>query len=132
MERQAPPRLKSAICFLLAAMIVAGLWQGTRPHLFHTAVSPYKAYRIEYYEASFLQGLIHPDFKMPGFVRLSRIQPNTLIGESKVVDLWMNGELYWYTEDPMNKVRVGRDVVFENVPPECAGCPPLPDSAVMP
>ncbi|WP_404821593.1 hypothetical protein [Paracidovorax oryzae] len=69
---------------------------------------------------------------MPAFVRLYRIQPNALIGESKVVDLWMNGELYWYTEDPMNKVRVGRDVVFENVPPECAGCPPLPDSAVMP
>ncbi|MFD2301505.1 hypothetical protein QRO11_18475 [Paracidovorax citrulli] len=40
-------------------------------------------------------------------MRLSRIQPKALIGESKVVDLWMNGELYWYTEDPMNKVRVG-------------------------
>lgn len=125
-------RLENAVCLLLAATIVAGLWQGTRPHLFHTAVSPYKAYQIEYYEASFLQGLLHRDFKMPAFVRLYRVQPDTLIGESKVVDLWMNGELYWYTEDPMNKVRVGRDVVFENVPSECAGCPPLPDSAVMP
>ncbi|AVS92005.1 hypothetical protein C8246_09725 [Paracidovorax avenae] len=113
-------------------MIVAGLWQGTRPRLFHTSVSPHKVYQIEYYEASFVQGLIHHDFKMPGFVRLYRIQPNALIGESTVVDLWMNGELYWYTEDRMNKVRVGRDVIFENVPSECAGCPPLPDSAVMP
>ncbi|AVT12069.1 hypothetical protein C8235_03645 [Paracidovorax avenae] len=50
MDRQATRHLKSAICFLLAAMIVAGLWQGTRPHLFHTSVSPYKTYRIEYYE----------------------------------------------------------------------------------
>ncbi len=124
--------LRNSFLILFIATIAVGLWQGTRPHLFHTSVSPYKTYRIEYYEASFLQGLLHRDFKMPAFVRLYRIQPNALIGESKVVDLWMNGELYWYTEDPMNKVRVGRDVVFENVPSECAGCAPLPDSAVMP
>lgn len=124
--------LRNSFLILFIATIAVGLWHGTRPHLFHTAVSPYKAYRIEYYEASFLQGLLHRDFKMPAFVRLYRVQPDTLIGESKVVDLWMNGELYWYTEDPMNKVRVGRDVVFENVPSECADCPPLPDSAVMP
>ncbi|WP_019700083.1 hypothetical protein [Acidovorax avenae] len=55
-----------------------------------------------------------------------------MLGESAVVDLWINGQLYWYLNPPMNKVRVGRDVVFENIPPECTGCPPLPDSAVMP
>ncbi|WP_354641877.1 hypothetical protein [Paracidovorax avenae] len=131
MNRQATRRLKNAVCLLLAATIVAGLWQGTRLHLFHTAISSDKAYRVEYYEASFLQGLIHRDFKMPALVRLYRNKTDTLIGESKVVDLWMNGELYWYTESPMNKVRVGRDVVFENVPSECPGCP-LTDSAIMP
>lgn len=109
-----------------------GLWQGSQPHLFHTAISPRKVYRLEYYEASFLQSLMHHDFNMPAFARLYRIQPETLMGESEVADLWMNGELYWYIEVPMNKVRVGRDTVFENISPECTDCPPLPDSAVMP
>ncbi len=70
--------------------------------------------------------------KSPSIVRLYRIAPKELLGESEVVDLWINGQLYWYLNPPMNKVRVGRDVVFENIPPERTDCPPLPDSAVMP
>lgn len=94
--------------------------------------SPRHVYRLDYYEASWLQRLMHWDMKYPHVIRLYRIEPETLLGESKVVDLWINGQIYWYLNPPMNKVRVGRDVVFENIPPECTGCPPLPDSAVMP
>ncbi len=75
---------------------------------------------------------MHHEMKIPSIVRLYRIQPEILVGESDVVDLWINGQIYWYLDPPMNKVRVGRDVVFENIPPECTDCPPLPDSAVMP
>lgn len=70
--------------------------------------------------------------KIPSFVRLYRIQPEILLGESDVVDLWLNGELYWWSDPPLNVVRVGRDVVFNNIPPECSNCPPLPKSALMP
>jgi hypothetical protein len=116
--------------FLLVALL--GLWQGSKPKLFHSAISPHRVYRIEYYEASFLQGMMHPGYKMPAFAKLYQINPEKLIRKSKVVDLWMNGELYWYTFPPMNKVRVGRDIVFDDIPPECTGCPPLPKSTVMP
>lgn len=124
--------LKNSVYLFLLILVVAVLWQGSRPKLFHTAISPHKLYRIEYYETSFLQGFFHRDYKMPAFARLSRIDTEELIKESKVVDLWMNGELYWYTFPPMNKVRVGRDIVFENIPPECTDCPPPPESAAMP
>lgn len=70
--------------------------------------------------------------KIPSIVRLYRIQPETLLGESAVVDLWLNGELYWWFDPPLNVVRVGRDVVFEHIPPECPDCPPLPNSVLMP
>lgn len=70
--------------------------------------------------------------KIPSFVRLYRIQPEILLGESDVLDLWLNGELYWWFDPPLNVVRVGQDVVFHNTPPECSNCPPLPESALMP
>lgn len=126
------PRIRHAACLLLLTAVAAAIWQSSRPKLVHSATSLHGAYRVEYYEASLLQGVLHGGFKMPAFVRLYRTQPEILMAESEVVDLWMNGELYWYTFLPMNKVRVGRDVVFENIPPECTDCPPLPDSAVMP
>ncbi|GKS90188.1 hypothetical protein [Acidovorax sp. SUPP2539] len=118
--------------WLLIVPLGCGLWYGSQPKLFHSAISPRNVYRLEYYEASLLQSLIHPNFKMPSFVRLYRIAPETLLGESDVVDLWINGQLYWYLNPPMNKVRVGRDVVFENIPPECVDCPPLTDAEIMP
>lgn len=124
--------LKKVFWLSIFLGLVSGLWQGSQPRLFHTAISPRKVYRVEYYEASYLQSLIHHDFKMPAFARLYRIQPETLLGESNVADLWMNGELYWWLNPPVNAVQVGRDIVFENVPPECTDCPRLPASAVMP
>ncbi|GKT02347.1 hypothetical protein AVKW3434_23180 [Acidovorax sp. SUPP3434] len=124
--------LRTIFWLLIFTGLAAGIWQGSQPHLFHTSISPRKVYRIEYYEASYLQSLVHHEFKMPGFARLYRIQPETLLGESNVADLWMNGELYWWLNPPVNAVQVGRDIVFENIPPECTDCPRLPDSAVMP
>jgi len=64
--------------------------------------------------------------RYPHIIRLYRVDPKTLLGESDVVDLWINGQIYWYLNPPMNKVRVGRDVVFKNIPPECTDCPPPP------
>ena len=66
-----------------------------------------------------MQRIINYQMKAPSIVRLYRINPEELLRESGVVDLWINGQLYWYLNPPMNKVRVGRDVVFENIPPEC-------------
>ncbi|AVS77796.1 hypothetical protein C8234_06700, partial [Paracidovorax avenae] len=44
----------------------------------------------EFHKASFLQRITHPSFKMPYVVRLYRIEPKTLLGQSEVVDLWLN------------------------------------------
>ena len=54
------------------------------------------------------------------------------MGESDVADLWINGQLYWWLNPPVNAVQIGRDIVFLNVPPECTGCSRVPDSAVKP
>ncbi|MDA8445458.1 hypothetical protein SAMN05192589_10521 [Paracidovorax valerianellae] len=124
--------LRRASWALLFAAATVALWYACTPTLKGISISPRNVYRLEYYEASLLQSLIHPDFKMPSFVRLYRIAPETLLGTSAVVDLWINGQLYWYLNPPMNKVRVGRDVVFENIPPECTDCPPLTDAEIMP
>jgi hypothetical protein len=94
--------------------------------------SPRHVYRLDYYEASWLQRLMHWDMKYPHVIRLYRTQPETLLGESDVVDLWLNGDINWWFDPPLNVVRVGQDVVFENIPPECVDCPRLPDSVLMP
>jgi len=107
-------------------------WYAFTPSLKGISISPRQVYRLEYYDASPVQRILHHDMKFPSILRLYRIAPKELLGESSVVDLWINGQIYWYLNPPMNKVRVGRDVVFENIPPECTDCPPLPDSAVMP
>nr|KAJ8743966.1 hypothetical protein H9T68_14940 [Delftia sp. PS-11] len=102
------------------------------PEFDGVSISPRKVYRLEYYKASPLQKLWHHNMKMPSFVRLYRIETETLLGESEVVDMWLNGELYWYLEPPLNRVRVGNDIVFKNIPPECTDCPPLTDREMMP
>lgn len=94
--------------------------------------SPRHVYRLDYYEASWLQRLMHWDMKYPHVIRLYRVQTETLLGESDVVDLWLNGDINWWFDPPLNVVRVGQDVVFENIPPECVDCPRLPDSVLMP
>ncbi|AVS82094.1 hypothetical protein C8244_14370 [Paracidovorax avenae] len=115
----------------LAALVV-GLWYASNPKLANTSISPRHVYRVEYYDASLIQRIIHHDMKMPTFVRLYRNDPEVLLGESQVVDMWMNGQLYWWFDPPLNVVQVGRDVVFEGIPPECTDCPKLPESAYRP
>lgn len=124
-------KLKPIAWALLLAILALAGWYACRPTLFHTALSPRQVYRLEYYEASPIRHLTHWDYKMPSFVRLHRIEPPALLGESDVVDLWLNGETYWWLKPPVNAVRVGRDVVFENIPPECTDCPPLADGQAM-
>lgn len=111
----------------------AGLWRGLTPKLAGVDISPRKVYRVEYYDVSPLQRLLfYRHMESPSFVRLYRTGPEALLGESSVVDLWINGQLYWYLDPPISSVRVGRDVVFRNIPPECTDCPPLTDAQVMP
>ncbi len=64
--------------------------------------------------------------KKPAVVRLYRSESRVLLGESPVVDLWHNDGIVWDvdTPGPVNRVRVGRDVVFEKLPSECT--PPSP------
>ncbi len=117
---------------MLAGLMGSAIWYALSPSLKGFSISPRNVYRIEYYDTSPVQRVLHHRMRIPSVVRLYRIHPGKMLGESAVVDLWINGQLYWYLYPPMNKVRVGRDVVFENIPPECTGCPPLPDSAAMP
>lgn len=117
---------------LLSLILIAAIWYAITPTYKGQSISPRKVYRVEYYDASLLQRIFHHEMKIPSIVRLYRIQPKTLLGESAVVDLWLNGELYWWFDPPLNVVRVGRDVVFEHIPPECSDCPPLPNSVLMP
>lgn len=126
-------RLKSFRLLFLAALVITGAHHYlTKNQYQRSHYSPRHAYILDYYEASWLQKIVHRDMRYPHIIRLYHVDAKTLLGESGVVDLWINGQIYWYLYPPMNKVRVGRDVVFENIPPECTDCPPLPDSAAMP
>lgn len=126
-------RAKKRTTWIAAGLLLlVGLAYSALPTYDRSHYSPRHVYRLDYYEASWLQRLMHWDMKYPHVIRLYRIQPETLLGKSQVVDLWLNGEIYWWLNPPVNAVQVGRDVVFENIPPECTDCPRLPDSAVMP
>lgn len=126
--------LKSVPCLVwclgLNAVFLA-VWALATPTFLDAENSPHRVYRLEFYKASFLQRITHPSFKMPYVVRLYRIEPKTLLGQSEVVDLWLNGEIQWYLDPPvgLHRVHVGQDVTFENIPPECTeaaqipGCP---------
>lgn len=124
---------KRLINWVVAAVLfslVAGY--SATPKYDRSHYSPRHVYRLDYYEASWLQRLMHWDMKYPHVIRLYRVEPETLLGESDVVDLWLNGDINWWFDPPLNVVRVGRDVVFEHIPPECSDCPPLPNSVLMP
>ncbi len=128
------PNLKNVPCIVwclgLNALFLAG-WALATPTFADAENSPHRVYRLEFHKASFLQRITHPSFKMPYVVRLYRIEPKTLLGQSEVVDLWLNGEIHWYLDPPveLSRVHVGQDVTFENIPPECTreaqipGCP---------
>ncbi|AVS63508.1 hypothetical protein C8241_19065 [Paracidovorax avenae] len=110
----------------LGLAAVAVVWYASKPVFKGSETSPMNVYRVEFYDASPIQRILHYKMKIPSFVRLYRIQPETLLGESEVVDLWMNGTLHWWTDPPAHAVVVGSSVVFENIPAECpaaTGCP---------
>jgi hypothetical protein len=120
--------------FISVLAVSLALWMphGLTPKLRGSYTSPRGVYRLDYYDAAPLQRMWHYNMKMPSFVRLHRIHPETLMAESKIVDMWINGQLYWYLNPPMNTIQVGRDIVFEDIPPECTNCPPLTDGQIMP
>ncbi len=110
----------------LGLAAVAVVWYASKPVFKGSETSPMNVYRVEFYDASPIQRILHYKMKIPSFVRLYRIHPETLLGESEVVDLWMNGTLHWWTDPPAHAVVVGSSVVFENIPAECpaaTGCP---------
>lgn len=117
-------RLKRVPC-IAWCLALGGLclitWYAATPTFADAENSPHQVYRLEFHKASLLQRVAHPTQKMPYVVRLYRIEPKTLLGESAVVDLLFNGEVSWHLDAPLqfNKVYVGRDVLFENIPGEC-------------
>lgn len=119
-----------AWCLALNALLLSS-WYAVTPTFVDAENSPHHVYRLEFHKASILQRIMNPTFKMPYVVRLYRIEPKTLLGESGVADLWLNGETSWYLAPPMDmgRVRVGQDVLFEKIPSECTefttipGCP---------
>ncbi|MDT0136217.1 hypothetical protein [Acidovorax sp. PRC11] len=109
-------------------MVFLAIWALATPTFLDAENSPHRVYRLEFHQASLLQRIAHPSFKMPYVVRLYRIEPKTLLGQSDVVDLWMNGDIEWQLDPPVqaSKVYVGRDVVFKDIPPECINAAQIP------
>ncbi len=87
------------------------------------AYSPETAFRLEIYMAPPIVRLWHHDMELPAFAQLYQIGDDVLLAESKVVDLWHNSDVQWNLNPPKYEVRLGKDVVFKNVLPECNDCP---------
>ncbi len=115
-----------------AIVLLVGLRHGMTPTFDGASISPYNIYRLEYYKASPLQRIWHYEKAMPTFTRLYRIAPEALLGESAMVDLWLNTELHWSLHSSEHSVRLGSDVVFENLAQECTDCPALVESRIRP
>ncbi|AVS72276.1 hypothetical protein C8244_19280 [Paracidovorax avenae] len=115
-------------CLALTACVVLG-WYVTRPTLFMTFDSPHRVYRLEIYDASVWQRIVHHGQRDPAIFRLYRVDPKELLGESEVVDLAPGvGAIDWQLDPPVqtNKVYVGLGVVFENIPSECGEAARIP------
>ncbi|MDA8446126.1 hypothetical protein [Paracidovorax valerianellae] len=111
-----------AWCVAVNVLLLTG-WYLSSPTFRYSYNSPGMAYRLELYDPSILQRIIHYDLRLPKFARLYQVEPRALLGESEVVDMSDgNGEIMWFVESPkdLKKVRVGRDVEFKNIPLECA------------
>lgn len=125
------PNFKKTPCIVWCLVLNAGFflcWYVATPSLFNSYNSPHYVYRLEVYNASIFQRVVNYKFKEPSVVRLYRVEPKILLGESKVTDLWMDGEISWVLDAPvkMGRVHVGNEVIFENIPPECAEISPIP------
>lgn len=83
--------------------------------------SPHRVYKLEFHRPSLWQRMAHIDFRDPAFIRLYRVEPKSLLGESPVVDLEGGAEIMWLIDEPhaLGKVWAGQDAVFHNIPPEC-------------
>ncbi|AVT13991.1 hypothetical protein [Paracidovorax avenae] len=124
-------RLKSVPCIVWCLALhacVALAWYATRPTLFNSYNSPHYVYRLEIYDASLWQRITHYDQEDPAIVRLYRVEPRELLGESKVVDLMNGSGIHWQLDPPVqsNTVYVGGSVAFENIPPECTEAARIP------
>ncbi|MBI3897431.1 MAG: hypothetical protein HY308_03935 [Gammaproteobacteria bacterium] len=106
---------------LLTISVLVGLavYFYPRAHVEYVSVSPDRTYRIEMYYPSLFQWLLNRDKQDAGFVRLYRNFDNQYFGESEVVDFFGGAQTMWMM-DISGRVRVGRDVVFEGVPPVTA------------
>ena len=115
-------------CLALNACLVLG-WHVTRPTLSMAYNSPRYVYRLEIYNASLWQRMVHYDQSDPAIVRLYRVDTKELLGESKVVDLAGGSAIDWQLDPPTpyQTVYFGLDVVFENIPSECAALGQVPN-----
>lgn len=113
-------------CLALNACAFLG-WYAATPTLINSYNSPQYVYRLELYNASPLQRIIHYDLKEPSVVRLHRVWPKALLRESPVVDFSSGAEIDWYLDAPveMGSVRVGQHVLFKGIPPECEPTSPI-------
>lgn len=111
-----------AWCLALDLLLLAG-WYLSDPTFRYSYNSPRMAYRLEIYDPSILQRIVHYDFRLPKFARLYQVEPRALLGESEVVDMSDgNGQIMWFVDPPkdLQIVSVGMNVEFKNVPLECA------------
>ncbi len=114
-------------CLALVSLVFFAKYMLTST-LAYSNYSPKLVYRLDYYKVSRLQQLLHINYEMPSYVQLRRVDDNKLLGESGIVNLYLNGELNWWLDT--GTVRVGMDVWFENIPPEA--CPPACDDTPKP
>ncbi len=111
-----------AWCVALDLLLLAG-WYVSTPTFRSSYNSPRMAYRLEFYDPSILQRIVHYDFRMPAMVRLYQVDPRALLGESEVVDMnGGNSQIMWFVDPPkdLQIVSVGMNVEFKNIPLECA------------
>jgi hypothetical protein len=77
-------------------------------------VSPKGYYRLEYLKPGF-PFLLRITKQMPRIIRLYDNRSGKLLGESDIVDLNGNGEIFWASKDNPN-IRIGMDVAFPASP----------------
>ena len=90
--------------------------------------SPHGVYHLDYYQPSLLQRFFHRNLRDPAVVRLYRVEPMALLGESEVVDLSGGVEIAWLLDPPFafGEVWGARDAVFQKIPPECTSISKIP------
>ncbi|WP_156370418.1 MULTISPECIES: hypothetical protein [unclassified Acidovorax] len=116
----------SGLAFLLVAILL--ILDGFFLKLQSRHLSPHGVYQLDYYQPSLLQRLFHKDLRDPAVVRLYRVEPMELLGESEVVDLSGGVEIAWLLDPPFafGEVWGAQDAVFHKIPPECTSISKIP------